>query len=85
MARGRPKSVSDDRLLVELLLHPDRAVFTSEIADAVEVSNQTVRERMNSLADDGYVEISDVSGGKLYRLSETGMTYLRELLRSQFQ
>lgn len=85
MTRGRPRSVSDERLLVELLIHPDRAVFTTELADIIDVENQTIRDRMKNLEQEGYVKIDDVSGVKLYRLTEEGMTYLRELLRSEFQ
>lgn len=84
MPRGRPQAVDDDRLLIELLIHPDRAVFTPEVADAVDVTNQTIRERMSELEQEGLVEIREVSGGNLYRLSEDGMAYLRELLRSDY-
>lgn len=84
MPRGRPQSVDDDRLLIELLIHPDRAVFTPEIATAVDVTNQTIRERMDQLESEGLVEIQELSGNNLYRLSEDGMAYLRELLRSDY-
>jgi len=85
MARGRPESVGDDRLLIELLLHTDRAVFTSELADELDVTNQTIRERMESLSDAEKVIIDEVGSGNLYRLSDDGNAYLRELLRSEFE
>jgi len=85
MARGRPESVGDDRLLIELLLHTDRAVFTSELADELDVTNQTIRERMESLSDAEKVVIDEVGSGNLYRLSDDGNAYLRELLRSEFE
>ena len=85
MARGRPESVGDDRLLIELLIHTDRAVFTSQLADELDVTNQTIRERMKSLSDEGKVVIEDVGSGNLYRLSGDGKAYLRRLLRSKFK
>ena len=85
MARGRPESIGDDRLLIELLIHTDRAVFTSEVADQLDVTNQTIRERMESLSDEGKVVIEEVGSGNLYRLSGDGKAYLRELLRSEFK
>jgi predicted ArsR family transcriptional regulator len=85
MARGRPESIGDDRLLIELLIHTDRAVFTSELADELDVTNQTIRERMESLSDAEKVIIDEVGSGNLYRLSEDGNAYLRELLRSEFE
>lgn len=85
MARGRPGSIGDDRLLIELLIHTDRAVFTSELADELDVTNQTIRERMESLSDEEKVVIDEIGSGNLYRLSGDGKAYLRELLRSEFQ
>jgi len=85
MARGRPESVGDDRLLIELLIHTDRAVFTSQLADELDVTNQTIRERMESLSNEGKVVIEDVGSGNLYRLSDDGKAYLRRLLRSKFK
>jgi len=84
MGRGRPEIVSDERLLIELLIYPDRGVFTSELADQLNVSNQTIRDRMRDLKDQGYVEISELDAGNLYRLNADGMAYVRKLLRDQF-
>jgi predicted transcriptional regulator len=84
MGRGRPRAVSDDRVLIELLLYHDRAVFTSEVADVCNVTPQTIRERMSDLADDGYVDITELDSGNLYRLTENGYDYLRELLREDY-
>lgn len=84
MGRGRPQSVSDERLLIELLIYPDRGVFTSELADQLDVSNQTIRDRMRDLEAQGYVEISELDAGYLYKLSGDGMAYLRDVLREKF-
>jgi len=85
MGRGRPQSVSDDRLLIELLIHPDRGVFTSELADELGVVNQTIRDRMKDLQNDGLICTTELKGGNLYRLSEDGNDYLKDLLRSDYQ
>jgi len=84
MTRGRPSKVSDERLLIELLVHPDRAVFTSQISDELPVSSQTVRDRMNSLANESLVEIEELDGGNLYRLTDQGLCHIATLLRDQY-
>jgi len=85
MGRGRPSKVSDERLLIELLLHPDRAVFTSQISDKLPVSSQTVRDRMDTLAEQSWVEIEELDGGNLYRLTDDGLCHVATLLRDQYQ
>lgn len=84
MGRGRPSKITDTRLLIELLLYPDRGVFTSEIAKSVDVSPQTVRERMRSLEDDGLVDIQDLDAGSLYRLTDDGVEHISTVLRDEF-
>ena len=83
MGRGRPAKVSDDRFLIELLVRPDRAVFTSEIAKDLPVEAQTVRERMRGLEEDGLVEVQELDGGNLYRLTDSGIEHISTLLRSE--
>jgi predicted ArsR family transcriptional regulator len=83
MGRGRPPTISDDRLLIELLLHSDRRVFSGELAAEVPVSNQTVRDRMAELETEGYINIDRLDGGNLYSLSDDGIERLRDLLREE--
>ncbi|MFW6435416.1 MAG: helix-turn-helix domain-containing protein [Halovenus sp.] len=81
MGRGRNRSASDVRVLLEILLHRDRAVFGAEIAENLPVSKERVRQILGQLADDGYVEINQVSGRNLYRLTDSGFEHLAEKLR----
>jgi len=85
MGRGRPPSVSDERLLIELLLRPGRGVLSSEVVESVDVTNQTVRTRMADLEAEGLVEVSEPTAGRLlYRLSEEGRAAIGADLRDHF-
>jgi predicted ArsR family transcriptional regulator len=81
MARGRKPSTSETRVLLELLLTPNRAVFTGEIADELPIDTERVRQIMSDLDDAGYVETKKVSGRNLYRLTDKGHEKLAEELR----
>ena len=85
MARGRTPSVSDERLLIEILIHQDRMVMAGEIADQVDVTNQTIRDRMVELEDQGRVEHERVSNRYLYRLTDDGLSSLRTSLRDHYK
>jgi Mn-dependent DtxR family transcriptional regulator len=84
MVRGRDKKAGDERYLIELLIHPNRGVFTSELAESLNVSDQTVRNRMRELAEKDYVKVEDLDAGNLYQLDDDGLEYLRDLLRDHF-
>jgi predicted ArsR family transcriptional regulator len=81
MGRGRPQAVSDERLLLEILLIPDRGTFASELANEMPVGKQTVRDRMRELEEEGAVEIKALDGGNLYRLSDDGLDRMAAELR----
>ena len=85
MARGRTPTVSNDRLLVELLLHQDRRVMAGELAEQVGVTGQTIRTRMEDLEDDGLVTRERISNRNLYRLTDDGRTSLKTLLRDRYK
>lgn len=84
MGRGRPSEVSDERLLIELLLYPDRAILTSQLKENLPVTAQTVRQRMRELERSGYVEIEEMDGGNLYRITMEGLVYISKRLRSDY-
>lgn len=81
MGRGRNPSVTDSRLLLELLLARDRAVFVAELADQVPLTQERVRQLMTDLESRGLVEQNMVSNRNLYRLSDAGLDLLAEDLR----
>lgn len=85
MGRGRTPTVSDDRLLVELLLHQDRRVMAGELAEQVGVTGQTIRTRMEDLEDDGLVTRERASNRNLYRLTKDGRVFLKTLLRDRYE
>jgi len=85
MGKRRTPMVSDERLLIELLFHQDRKVMAGEIAEAVDVTNQTIRERMVDLEDQDRVEREQVSNRNLYRLTEDGQDYLTSILRKRYE
>jgi predicted transcriptional regulator len=81
MGRGRTPQTSKLQVLLEILLVRDRAVFGSEIAENVDVGKERVRQLCASLAEQGYVKINEVSGRKVYRLTDEGYAYLAAELR----
>lgn len=83
MGRGRKASVSNERLLLEILLNRDRAVFAVEIASNVPVSKERVRQMLAELEEGGYVEKNKISGRNLYRLTDAGFRFLSTELREQ--
>jgi predicted ArsR family transcriptional regulator len=84
MGRGRKSSVSENRVLLEILLNRDRAVFASEIAEEVPVGKERVRQILKTAVAEDRVEKESVSGRNLYRLSDDGFETLATALRSQF-
>jgi len=81
MTRGRDRSVSNERVLAEILLQPDRAVFASEIAAEVPVSRARIRQICQELAADDYVAIESVPNGNIYRLTEPGVERVAAAIR----
>ena len=81
MARGRNASASETRVLLEILLGRDRAVFGVEIAEQLPVGKERSRQLLSELESKGYVEKSKISGRNLYRLTDSGYEHLAEELR----
>ena len=84
MGRGRKSSVSENRVLLEILLNRDRAVFASEIAEELPVGKERVRQILKTAVAEDRVQKESVSGRNLYRLSDNGFDDLAAALRSQF-
>jgi DNA-binding IscR family transcriptional regulator len=83
MSRGQPPKVTENRILLEILLQPDRAVFSGEIADNVDVSRERVRQLLRGLSDNGLVEITDAGNQNVYRLTDDGYAQLADVLRAK--
>lgn len=81
MTRGRTPAVTRERILLEILLEPDRAVFPSEIAANVDVGAERVRQLCRDLSDDGLISVEQLPNGNIYRLTDAGLERLAPLLR----
>lgn len=85
MPKPGPKpKVSDDRLLLELLVSENRAVFAGQVQEHVDMDTiQGVRDRLNELCEETpYVVKKEVSGRNLYSLTEEGRDHITTQLRS---
>jgi predicted transcriptional regulator len=83
MARPGPKrQVSNERLLLELLVSGENSVFASEIEPQVNIELQQVRDRLNELVDETpYVSRKKASGRNLYSLTDEGREHILTELR----
>jgi predicted transcriptional regulator len=85
MGRPGPKrSVSDNRLLTEIFIHENNSLFASQVKENVDLSTvQGVRDRLNNIVENtDRLEKDTVSGRNLYRLTDEGTLYVRDLIRS---
>ena len=55
MPSGRPKKVSDAEILRVMREHPDKAVTATEIAEEIGITSTGLLNRLNELAEGGYV------------------------------
>lgn len=81
MGRGRDPTVSKIRVMLEILLHQDRAVFGREIADNLPIGLERTSQILKELEKDGCVQIKQVSNRNLYRLTDQGLERLSTKLR----
>lgn len=81
---GPKRSVSDDLLLAEIFIHENNSLFASQVKEKVDLSTvQGVRDRLNDIIEDtDLLEKDQVSGRNLYRLTNSGEDYVRNLIRS---
>lgn len=86
MANPGPKpKVSDDALLLELMICDDNSVFASEIEPDVDLGLQQLRDRLNQLVENTqYVEKKEASGRNLYSLTDAGHSHLLKQMRNHF-
>jgi len=80
MTRGRNRSVSDHRLLLEIYIADDGA-FAKEIAEGLPVGVTRTRQMLAELADKGDVRIRSVSDINIYALTDSGHERLVSRLR----
>lgn len=81
MGRGRKRALTENRLLLEILLHDRAQAPTADILKHVDVTDQTVRNRAQDLEEQNKIEIITAGGSNFYRLKEPGYVQLAAELR----
>jgi len=82
MARGRNRSVSDVRLLLEIMLQRDRPLFSSDL-EALPLSRERCRQILRDLDNEGLVRIETVNARNLYYITDEGFAVLADELRAR--
>lgn len=83
MTRPGPKrKVSDLRLLFEVQVADQGAVFAGQVTDLVDLkTTQGVRDRLNELAEGPFLDVESVGNRNLYRLTDEGRSHLYSEIR----
>jgi predicted transcriptional regulator len=76
---GRSPEVSDEEILRAVGLHDEPVVSPSDVAEAVDMSNAGINNRLRQLADEGYLIRKEV-GAKavIYWLSDEGASRAKD-------
>jgi len=82
MTRGRSRSVSDVRMLLEIMLQRDRPLFSSDLED-IDLSRERCRQILRELDDEGLVTSETVGSSNLYYITDDGFQVLAEELRAR--
>lgn len=72
MSRGPDRDVSGLDVIEVMVRDSDPAFFTSNLADALETSTQTVRNRVDELEQAGYVQVKRDGRSMIIWLTESG-------------
>lgn len=78
---GPDRKVTDERLLLEILINPDPAVFASEIVPHVPYTRQQVSNRLSELEDVDLVYSKRASGRRLWWLTRDGRQGIEKAAR----
>lgn len=81
--RGPERTVSDDRILLEILLARGPAAFSSEITDEVPLTRQQVSTRLENLEEEGFVASKLASGRRLWWLTDKGEERVQGVARDE--
>jgi len=82
VCRGRNSSVSDERVLLEILLSERRLVKLSDIDPHIPLSKERIRQILEDMEQEGYVEV-EREGMNFYRLTDDGHEHLKTELRDR--
>lgn len=77
---GRKPSVSPKEVIQAMALHPEPVVTPKDIHEDLGLTSDGARERMNSLAEEGYLEKKKVgSSAVVYWFTDTGRDLLSDI------
>jgi predicted transcriptional regulator len=82
MTRGRDRSISDVRMLLEIMLQRDRPLFSSDLED-IDLSRERCRQILRELDDEGLVSSETVGSSNLYYITDEGFQVLADELRAR--
>ncbi len=82
-SRGPEPNISDERLLIEVLLTPGPAAFASEIEEQVPLSRQRISKRLGDLEDGGFLVSKKASGRRLWWVTESGKSEATGKIREE--
>jgi len=85
MGRGDSKKVSDDRILLEMLINPDPGVYASEIAEQIELTRVGVDTRLKELEDENFVHRKEASNRNLWWLTPEGGERVKDAAREAIE
>jgi predicted transcriptional regulator len=85
MGRGDSKKVSDERILLEMLINPDPGVYASEIAEQVDLTRPRVDGRLKDLEDEGLVHLKEASNRNLWWLTPEGGDRVKSAAREAIE
>jgi Mn-dependent DtxR family transcriptional regulator len=72
VARGPNRRVSALDVLEVMVASSDPAFFTSELADELDTTAQTIRNRIDELEDNGYVDVKRDGRSMIIWLTQEG-------------
>ena len=72
MGRGESTEVSNDRILLEILINPGPGLYASEVAERIDITRVAVDARLKELEDEGLVNRKEASNRNLWWLTPRG-------------
>lgn len=78
MAGGREETVTDTEILRVFVNSEDPALFTGEVADEIDFSNQGTLPRLRELADEGYLATKKSGRVPMWWITDSGRKYIAD-------
>ena len=75
---GRKRETSDREILTAMVLHPDPVLATTEVSEAIDMSQQGAFTRLEALQDDGLVHSSKKGTTRVWWPTRRGRQFVAE-------